>query len=143
MYVADEELEALFDTGDSQPQPYRITTATKYLMHYAWPLKKPHRLHPAVVFAILFTNLAVWFAWPLLRNVSINEHSPPPTVPINLRPWFNNQAVTWGGAAIGGGFDGDGSSYRAEDMLSSSVVSSGVKVKPFGLPDTACDLRKK
>jgi len=139
MHAADEELEALLDTNDDQSKLSRLTTATKDLLHFARGCKKRKHLLTMVP-ATLLAIFIIWFVWVLFRNASADQEVPPATVPINLRSWFNNQGVTWMGDG-GGGFDGKGSSYRAEEMPITYARSSGVTVKPFPFrhPETICD----
>jgi hypothetical protein len=134
MDAEDEELEALLNTSASYPKlsPWR-TIATNCLSHCARACKKQKGLLLAMVPASLFAIFVVWFAWLLLRNTSAEVHVPPATISINLRSWFNNQGVTSGGNDVRGGFDGNGSSFRAEEMPISSVTSNGVMVRPFPL----------
>jgi hypothetical protein len=133
MHAADEELEALLDAsgGPSQPKPPCITAITERFLHLVWAFKIPQHLLLVMAPAILSMAFVVWLVRLLFYSTSVHIHLPPATVSVSLGTWLNNQGVTWGGAAVHGGFDGNGSSYRAEEMPCSFVMSGGVNVKPF------------
>jgi len=117
MDATSEELEPFFPAVDRpKPKLCHITAGTQDLSH-TWAGGIAKR-----VLQVVFFMSAVFIIWFLFFRKTCPEiHALPATVQISLGTLFNNQGVTWEGDAVRGGFDGNGSTYRAEEMPSSSI----------------------